>query len=157
MAQRIAVKCRLPVAAQVPWKAVLSLANERIHSHTRYVASASGRSDQDGAEADVDTHLGCLKLFGLSREATRKEIRERYIALAKRCHPDVAAQVVRAESPEVEPNQGSARVESASVDAEAFRRLRRCYELLNGTPAGRKPTPDWLRKMKEDFAHYPAC
>uniref|UniRef100_A0A7S4UVE9 J domain-containing protein n=1 Tax=Alexandrium monilatum TaxID=311494 RepID=A0A7S4UVE9_9DINO len=78
----------------------------------------------------------CRQLLGLEHGAGEPELRSAYRALARKLHPD----------------RGGRR--------EQFQELQQCYEMLlaearGGSIGGQKP--DWLEKMKEDFAHYSCC
>eukprot|EP00966_Prymnesium_polylepis_P294827 6808520-Prymnesium_polylepis.1 len=60
----------------------------------------------------MSTRKAHLELLGLADGATRGEIRQAFLALAKRCHPD------RGAAPDATP------------DSERFRRIQQAYAAL---------------------------
>mmetsp|Transcript_8475 Transcript_8475/g.21819 ORF Transcript_8475/g.21819 Transcript_8475/m.21819 type:complete len:168 (+) Transcript_8475:99-602(+) len=118
---------------------------------------ASGQAAGGGPEGEgSDRRCQCLSLFGLEAGATSAEVRERYLELAKRMHPDAVASGA-ATLVDVAAAESDAENVDAAAAGDDFKRLRDCYELLMSEARGGRAVPDWLKKMKEDFAHYPAC
>mmetsp|Transcript_12650 Transcript_12650/g.23831 ORF Transcript_12650/g.23831 Transcript_12650/m.23831 type:complete len:115 (+) Transcript_12650:89-433(+) len=75
----------------------------------------------------------CLEVFGCKDAPSKGELRARYIALAKQLHPDAAHQKGRPQT------------------SEAFQTLHSCYKLLM-QEHDKKNEPEWLRKLREDYA-----
>merc|ERR1719158_2478883 len=97
-----------------------------------------------GLAGDSEERAACLALLGLAPGASAVEVRGRYLELAKARHPDAAA-------------QGASGAGGKAGAGDAFRRLRRCYEVLGGSAAERggggrgasREVPAWLRELRE--------
>mmetsp|Transcript_37660 Transcript_37660/g.46632 ORF Transcript_37660/g.46632 Transcript_37660/m.46632 type:complete len:106 (-) Transcript_37660:156-473(-) len=76
----------------------------------------------------------CRRLFGLEEgHLTDANIRKGYRAAARRLHPDKGGK------------------------SEEFQDLQKCYNSLLAEAGKKDKTPEWLEKMKKDFANYSCC
>ena len=85
--------------------------------------------------AQLASTSSCRELFLLPEgTVTETEVRNAYRTAARRLHPDRGGK------------------------SEEFQELQDCYHsLLAELGKGKKERPEWLEKMKKDFANFSCC
>mmetsp|Transcript_68668 Transcript_68668/g.174392 ORF Transcript_68668/g.174392 Transcript_68668/m.174392 type:complete len:134 (-) Transcript_68668:121-522(-) len=97
---------------------------------------ARGRSSSsaEAALSGACDAAACRSLLGVPASAGEAAIRSAYRAEARKRHPD---------------RGGS---------GESFQELQKCYEVvLSEARSIEKGKPEWLKKMKDDFANFSCC
>jgi hypothetical protein len=92
----------------------------------------------------------CMQLYRMGEQTCPESLHQRYLQLAKENHPDIQIS-----------NCASASEQHRQTDqAAAFRRIRRCYEMLReNCPAyieeAELGSPDWLAELRKNYTVTP--